>query len=271
MTGGVPTPTPELADLLARCQLKPLAHRLKIWALDKRKPWFLLLLEAARGFLPPILVGVPKHKRPAPWLNPDFVARHWATLTGRARRWKLLGSLPSFQANALTLDTLRRQLSCSATPSEPPYERRYPYLDRSLLEFIWAIPREQLVRPGQRRSLMRRALVEIVPAEILNRKRKAFVARAPLAAILAELPALVELSQSMASSSLGIVDARRVSEAFERARRGQEVPTVPLLRTLGAEFWLRHLTDRGIWKECPPQAAGRVRWQRRSYEKSSAS
>ena len=35
---------------------------------------------------------------------------------------------------------------------------------------------EQLVRPNQRRSLMRRALVGIVPAEILNRRRKAFIA-----------------------------------------------------------------------------------------------
>jgi asparagine synthase (glutamine-hydrolysing) len=254
MTGGVPTPTPQLADLLAKGELRPLAHQLKIWALDKRKPWLRLLFDAAQQFLPSRLARVPEHKRPAPWLNPNFVARHWAALTGRPSRWKLLGSLPSFQGNASTLDTLRRQLSCAPLPYEPPYERRYPYLDRSLLEFIWAIPREQLVRPGQRRSLMRRALCGIVPDGILNRKRKAFVARAPLAAVLAELPALVELSQSMVSSSLGIVDARRLSEAFESAGRGQQIPIVPLLRTLGAELWLRHLTDLGILKGCSPRA-----------------
>ena len=61
------------------------------------------------------------------------------------------------------LEALRRQLACDALSSEPPYEKRYPYLDRALLEFMYAIPREQLVRPGQRRSLMRRALVGIVP------------------------------------------------------------------------------------------------------------
>ena len=33
-------------------------------------------------------------------------------------------------------------------------------------EFMYAIPREQLVRPGQRRSLMRRALAGVVPDEL---------------------------------------------------------------------------------------------------------
>ena len=175
--GGVPTPAPELENLLARAQFGALAHQLKVWALEKRKPWFHLFWEAARGFFPPALVGVPKYMRPAPWLQSSFVKRHWAALTGYPSRTKLFGPLPSFQDNLGTLDALRRQLARTALPFEPPYEKRYPYLDRSLLEFMFAIPREQLVRPTQRRSLMRRALVGIVPDEILNRKTKAFVAR----------------------------------------------------------------------------------------------
>src|SRR5205807_7194575 len=38
--GGVPTPTPELENLLARAQIGALAHQLKVWALEKKKPWF---------------------------------------------------------------------------------------------------------------------------------------------------------------------------------------------------------------------------------------
>jgi len=81
---------------------------------------------------------------------------------------------------------LRRQLACSALPTRPAYELRYPFLDRELLEFLFAIPREQLVRPGQRRSLMRRALTGVVPPEISNRKRKAYVVRGPMAAVSSE-------------------------------------------------------------------------------------
>jgi len=244
--GGVPTPVPELEDLLARGQFAALAHQLKVWALEKRKPWFHLFFEAARGFFPPALVGVTKKMRPAVWLQPNFVKRYWAALTGYPSRTQLFGPLPSFQENIGTLDALRRQLGRTALPFEPPYEKRYPYLDRGLLEFMFAIPREQLVRPTQRRSLMRRALVGIVPDEILNRKTKAFVARSPLVEVSADWAHFVEITQNMLSSSLGIVDSERLYVALQKARRGEELPMVILNRTLCLEGWLRDLRALGI-------------------------
>jgi len=244
--GGVPTPTPEFEDLLARARFGALARQLKVWALEKKKPWFHLFWEATRDFFPPALVGVPKQMRPAPWLQSNFVKRHWSALTGYPSRTQLFGPLPSFQGNVGTLDALRRQLACTALPFHPPYEKRYPYLDRGLLEFMFAIPREQLVRPTQRRSLMRRALVGIVPDEILNRKTKAFVARAPLVRISRLWTPWVEMTQHMVSSSLGIVDSERLLEALQKGRRGEEVPTITLTRTLCIEGWLKDLRALGI-------------------------
>ena len=245
--GGVPTPRPELEDLLARGHFTTLAHRLKVWALNKRKPWFHLLVEAARGFFPPPLVGVPREKLPAPWLNPAFIKRNRAALQGYEARLELFGPLPTFQENVSTLDALRRQLSCDVLSPDPPREKRYPYLDRGLLEFVYAVPREQLVRPGQRRSLMRRALAGIVPDELLNRRRKAYVARAAMAVISAEWACLTEMNKDMATSCLGIVDQSFLSEALQRARRGQEVPLVSLMRTVAIELWLRAGKDRELW------------------------
>ncbi len=244
--GGVPTPTPELEDLLARGHFRTLAHQLKVWALNKRKPWFHLLFDAARGFFPRALVGVPKHKRPAPWLNPGFVKRNRATLQGYETRLKLFGPLPTLQENLSTLDVLRRQLACDALSSDLPREKRYPYLDGALLEFMYTIPREQLIRPGQRRSLMRRALVGIVPDEVLNRKRKAYVARAPLAAISSDWARLAETTQHMVSGTHGIFDTKRITEAVQMARQGTDVPVLTLIRTLCTEDWLKHLCSRGI-------------------------
>ena len=241
VTGGVPTPTPELEDLLARGHLRMLAHQLKVWALNKRKPWFYLLFDAVRGFFPPALVGVPKHKRPAPWLNPAFVKRNRSALRGYETRLNFFGPLPTFQENVTTLHALQRQLACEGLPFDPPREKRYPYLDRSLLEFMCAVPREQLVRPGQRRSLMRRALVGIVPDELLNRKRKAFVARGPMASIGAHWTDLLELTQHLLAGELGIVDSARFAEALRKGRERQEVALVTLLRTLIVEDWLRNL------------------------------
>ena len=244
--GGVPTPTPELQELLVQGHFKQLAHQLKLWALNKRKPWFYLLFDAAREFFPSRLVGVPKHRRPATWLNIDFVKRNRDALHGYEARMKLFGALPTFQGNVCTLAVLQRQLGCIALPSAPTYETRYPYLDRDLLEFLYAVPREQLVRPGQRRSLMRRALVGITPDELLNRKRKAFVSRARLVAIAADWPRYAEMAQHMASSSLGIVEARKFREVLEKARGGEEVPTVILMRTIIVEGWLRNLHRLGL-------------------------
>jgi len=249
VTGGVPTPLPELEDLLARVRLVLLAHQLKAWALEKRKPWIHLLFEALQGFLPSALLGIPEQKRPAPWLRRRFIHRHRCTFAGYESRLKLSGPLPSFQENLSTLDTLKRQLGLSPLVSDPLHEKRYPYLDRSLLEFLYAIPRNQLVRPGQRRSLMRRSLVGIVPDEILMRKRKAFVTRSPMKAISRESAALIELSRNMVSSSLGIVDPDVLREAIRKADTGQELPVVTLMRTLDLEFWLRGAIRTKVLKQ----------------------
>ncbi len=260
VTGGVPTPTPELEDLLARGRFEALAHQLKLWALNKRKPWFHLFFEATRGFCPPAVVGVSKHKRPAPWLNPSFINRNRPALQGYESRLKLFGPLPSFQENVSTLNVLQRQLECDALPLDPLHEKRYPFLHRDFLEFMYAIPREQLVRPGQRRSLMRRALVGIVPYELLNRKRKAFVARAPLTAVATDWASLVKITQRLVSSSLGLVDSIRFSEALQKACYGQEVPVVILMRTLTVEAWLKNLAH---WKLLRARG-GQVRKPRRN-------
>jgi asparagine synthase (glutamine-hydrolysing) len=254
-TGGVPTPLPELADLLVRAKFRKLARQLKVWAIAKRSPWFHLLWEALGPFAPPALAGIPEHARPAPWIEPRFIQRHKEALSGYHRRWRFLEPLPSFQENLLTLSAMRRQMSCAASASGLLCERRYPYLDRDFLEFIFAIPREQLVRPGERRSLMRRALSGIVPDAVLKRKRKAFVARSPRAAISNQWASLVAMSREMVSASLGLVDSRAFSQALEEARCGKHVAIVPLLRTLEMESWLRDLRARGILGDEPRHAS----------------
>ena len=243
--GGVPNPTSELADSLARAKIATLARQLKAWALNRRKPWLHLLLEVARRFLP-AGVSVPPHHRPLPWLDPAFVNRHRAALTGYENRLRLFGPLPTFQENLATLDALRRQIECDVHPCQPVYEKRYPYLDRDLLEFLFAVPREQLVRPGQRRSLMRRALVGVVPQEVLDRKRKAFVARSPLLRIAQQHYLPLPMTDHMVLASLGIVNAKALLDEIEKARVGREVSPVALIRTLGIEMWVRNVIQYGL-------------------------
>ena len=90
---------------------------------------------------------------------------------------------------------------------------------------------------------MRRALRGIVPDEILDRKRKASAARAPLVAISTESASVVRVSERMMGDALGIVDGKRFSEALRKVRYGGEVPIGALIRTLDLEFWLRDLQE----------------------------
>lgn len=244
--GGVPTPVPELANLLAAGKFPQLVRRAATWALLKRKPLLHVLEETLRAFLPPAFVEMSARERPAAWLEREFVARCRTSLRGDPMRLKFFGPLPSFQENLFALKGLRRQLSCSSVSPRPVYEKRYSYLDRDLLEFLYAIPREQIIRPGQRRSLMRRALTGIVPDEVLNRQRKGFVTRGPLAAVPSDWNTMIAVSGGMITGSLGIVNAPAFAEALQRARQGHDFPLVTLIRTMRLEYWLRHLRAAGL-------------------------
>src|SRR5581483_1881855 len=239
MLGGVPTPIPELADLLARLQLWQFLRQSFRWALAKRKPIIGLWRSALASFLPSRDQDTIGTNRNWTWLKPEFLARNREHFGFHAARFRLLAPLPSLQANAAALEVLSRQISCVSTPIVPSYEWRYPFLDRDLVTFCSSIPREQLVRPNQRRSLMRRALAGTVPREILERKRKAYVSRGLVKVLAAQWRLLRDVP--FTSEGTGIVDSASLSICVERAEQGKDVPILPLLRTLALEQWLRGL------------------------------
>jgi hypothetical protein len=67
-----------------------------------------------------------------------------------------------------------------------------------------------------------------------------------MAEISADWDHYAELRQHMFSSSLGIVEAKEFLEVLRKARHGQRVPTVTVLRTLGMETWLQKLGDSKV-------------------------
>jgi len=111
---------------------------------------------------------------------------------------------------------------------------------------MYAISREQIVRVGQRRSLMKRALVGIVPDELLQRRRKTFVPPEHKKDSSMEWPSLSETGRYIIGNSVGIIDSDRFSEALQKAWCNEDVSVESLRRTLTLEFWLRHLTIHGV-------------------------
>ena len=234
--GGVPTPIPEIADLVVRFELQLLTKQLARWALNKKKPWFYLLGETCRRFVPHQRTATEDFLRAELWLDQGLVERQRTALRGYESRLKFLGPLPSFQENILAIDTLRRQLACEPARREPLCEVRYPLLDRDLAEFMLAIPRTQVVRPGDRRSLMRRALRGIVPTEVLQRKRKAYVARANLKFMEELKNCVFNTPDGMLCGHLGILNEAQLKRSLDS---GVALPSIAFMRLVSLERWLR--------------------------------
>jgi asparagine synthase (glutamine-hydrolysing) len=95
---------------------------------------------------------------------------------------------------------------------------------------------------------MRQALAGIVPDEILNRKRKAFVVRSPTLAVTELEESLTAARSDLLAAEFGIIDPDRLHTILAQAKRASEVPVVLLLRTLEMEIWLRNACDRHILK-----------------------
>lgn len=247
-TGKEPTPLPDLQNLLARGRFIAFIRRLNAWASKIEKSRRSLLWETIREFLPQkdhaanLLDGL--------WFRSEFNRRNHESLCVRPKRVKFLGPLPGFQHNLHDLDDERR-LAASWDPTPNLVrEKRYPFLDRDFLSFMYAVPREQVVREGQRRFLMKQALVGIVPDEVLYREQKAIVP--PQSEIeqdknrAVETFASVEIGQHLVGSWLGIIDPVRFSEALQKVNRKEEVPLQMLKLTLRLEFWLRHLASHQV-------------------------
>jgi asparagine synthase (glutamine-hydrolysing) len=237
--GGVPTPIPELQDLLVRIEWVRFLRQLASWSFSKRMPWTHLCFEAVEEFLPQTIRKLYKRPAVASWLSPAFVRRNPGAFSTDTERTRLLGPLPSFQAAIATLNHVRRQLGCAHLREVSNYRITYPFLDRDLLKFLFAIPREQLCRPGMRRSLMRRALAGLVPAETLARKRKAFVARRPLIRIQSKLPMIEALLRSPLTVSYQWLDPRTLAELPAAIEHGQLSNAISLVKLMKLDLWLQ--------------------------------
>jgi asparagine synthase (glutamine-hydrolysing) len=128
-------------------------------------------------------------------------------------------------------------------------ERRYPYLDRELVEFLASIPAEQLLRPGERRSLMRRALAHLVPKEILERKTKQVSVRRYMVALDSHWRDIETLLGSSLVAGREVADSQLLWQALHAARNGHAPQLIRLLRILAVELWLRDMRDRRIVRD----------------------
>jgi asparagine synthase (glutamine-hydrolysing) len=253
--GGIPDPRSQLADLIMQCKLITLGRQLMAWSLVKRRPWIQLLGQALIELLPaPLLQHLSTSCKPERWIDKAFAKRTKIArqMLGPAERFGY--RVPTRRAVVGGIILLGNKVSKWTSPRHPLEEARYPYLDQNLIEFMLSIPASQVLRPGERRSLMRRALTGLVPDEILKRRTKQFGARTPVVALEKHLDTLVSMFQSAQCSRLGYVHPHCLMDAFYSARAGRQVHLVRFMRAIALEVWLRDLTSRGIIDNLSPES-----------------
>ena len=151
---------------------------------------------------------------------------------------------PSVRDAVQTIATLSRRVS-SAQPAL--VEKRYPYLDQDLVEFLSAIPLDQLQRSGQRRFLMRRALADLLPAEVLTRTTKSRIGRCYCRLVQTHWATLSDLFADPLSARMGYIERERLRKALLELKSGK-VPTysLALLKVVALETWLSATFVRGV-------------------------
>lgn len=118
----------------------------------------------------------------------------------------------------------------------------YPFTHRPLVEFVLAIPGEQLSAPGEVRSLMRRAFEGLVPARILRRVSKGYYPPSTLRAVRQQVVAMFPLDR-LEVVRRGWIDPGPLRAAIGRLNDGA-LDGDALLGVLRLERWLESRTRR---------------------------
>jgi asparagine synthase (glutamine-hydrolysing) len=223
-----------LVPLIRQLRVRELFSGCVEWSVDKGLPLQRVILDVIRTALPKAFrvnsVDAPK------WLGPELqeskrnvvreLKQHRLDRGDRySSFWKAIASASSGLSN------FENSYKC--------IEVRYPYLHRPLVEFLMRLPLGQFHRPGEDRSIQRRAMAGILPEVIRNRRNKRGPDAAIYLAIERQWKVLEELILTSRAADRGYVDGGLLLADFTQARTGGNHLAGQLLRFLSLEMWLR--------------------------------
>jgi asparagine synthase (glutamine-hydrolysing) len=127
-------------------------------------------------------------------------------------------------------------------------EVRPPLLDHRLVEFVATIPPRMLLRNGETKRIFRKAMGNILPDEILSRRKQGFAI--PLSSwFRGELGGYVrDLLLSQRARERGIFRTPYVEKLLNAHQSGRELD-LQLWTLISFELWCRMFLDRGTVRE----------------------
>lgn len=238
-------PFPELADLLVRGKLLRLHHRLRAWSKAREKTYFRFVSQKLIVPLFPGRLQKSNHNGIEQFLkfyDPTFVAR-----MGLRQRLTRLSEpfgfrCPGARYQSALFRYASRQISAGFWQEISDIEFSYPATHRPLAEFLLAIPIDQKARPNESKSILRRALSDLLPPELINRREgRITIRQAASLAVMRERHRIRDLFMDARSAAYGYLNSAAVVAACNDAGKP---PDPQIMFLVPFEYWLRSLDQR---------------------------
>jgi asparagine synthase (glutamine-hydrolysing) len=207
------------------------------------------------------VLGLRQEELSQPWIEPDFVQR--ARRAG-LRQTAGPGESPSRRAiHAKMVGTpwyWRLANWHDRNSASFGIEVRHPFLDRRLVEYVLAVPGEQLFRLGSSKDLLRRAMRGILPERIRLRADKTrFTSFIDFVLLERSAGEIVELLREPRSANLGILDGNALRSAYLNwVHGGPDATRCAMWYAINLEIWLRRCEAVLRSRHLGIQAGGRV-------------
>ena len=248
LLGGVSDPVPLLADSIVSVRPKRLVQDLYAWSLVRKTPCLHLLAKAISLALFKGIHGeFDSIVKTPPWHNKEFMRKQRLAVRRMEMQVSSKCGAPSRRAYLCGLYGLKQQLALTEPSWTGCFTYAYPYLDQDLVEFLLAIPMQQIQRPGERRWLMRRALSSLLPNSVLYRKTKARGTRRWIVGMAAYWRQWGHIYESPVSSKLQYLDAAKFRNEMSVFINGEKLDyMMQFIRVVSLEHWLRDNLRRGL-------------------------
>jgi hypothetical protein len=235
--------SPEIADLLTQRQLRRAAIAARRWSQLSGTPlWKILLIHGVR----PLLMGrtslgfaFEETKFP-PWVrsNPKL----WLASGGRSQGLRVNDTfpLPSQRVFRHLIRSLSAAISAGYYQEYHTIHFSHPFAHPSLIEFALSVPITQLLRPGDDRSLMRRALRGFLPERVRTRRSKGTVDEVIARAVAREESSIGDVNKFEVCRR-GWAQGPHLRRAIHEIALGKLDHSYALVRLMSVERWLRSL------------------------------
>jgi len=236
-------PFSELIDLLCQGRLWSLHRRLCAWIENSEESYFKFAWRHVCSSLLPRRLQLSRQRvisKLCQFYNPGFVRRMDLRNRLFANQRDFRGATPGFRYRANYFLYTTRQLSAGFWQELCDVEFSYPFTHKPLVEFMLAIPPEQHARPHESKSLVRRALRDLLPAELIERtETRITIWHAASLAVKREAQRIQELLIKADEIVDTYIDRKAVLSACSK-----DQPDVLLLPLVPFVLWLQTFAKR---------------------------